>query len=64
VGEIDYERTKDGVIVCKDGFTATTISGDDFLALTTQLDADVRVVEVDESSLFCEIVRGSQSPSK
>ena len=64
VGEIDYERTKDGVIVCKDGFTATTISGDDFLALTTQLDADVQVVEVDESSLFCEIVRDSQSPSK
>jgi len=64
VGEIDYEKTTDGVIVCKDGFTATTMSSDHFLALTAQLDADVRIVEVDESSLFCEIVRGSQSPSK
>jgi 2-polyprenyl-6-hydroxyphenyl methylase/3-demethylubiquinone-9 3-methyltransferase len=26
LGEIDYEKTKDGVIVCKDGFTATTVS--------------------------------------
>jgi 2-polyprenyl-6-hydroxyphenyl methylase/3-demethylubiquinone-9 3-methyltransferase len=64
VGEIDYEKTTDGVIVCKDGFTATTVSRDHYLALTAQLDADVRIVEVDESSLFCEIVRGSQSPSK
>jgi SAM-dependent methyltransferase len=64
VGEIDYEKTTDGVIVCKDGFTATTVSRDHFLALTAQLDADVRIVEVDGSSLFCEIVRGSQSPSK
>ncbi len=64
VGEIDYEKTSDGVIVCKDGFTATTVSSDHFLALTAQLDADIRIVEVDGSSLFCEIVRDSQSPSK
>ena len=64
VGEIDYEKTTDGVIICRDGFTATTVSSDDFLALTAQLDAEVRIVEVDESSLFCEIVRGSQSPSE
>ena len=64
VGEIDYEKTRNGVIVCKDGFTATTVSTDDFLALTSQVDAEVRIVEVDESSLFCEIVRGSQGPSK
>ena len=56
LGEIDYEKTKDGVIVCKDGFTATTVRGKDFLALTTHLNVDVRIVEVDESSLFCEIV--------
>jgi 2-polyprenyl-6-hydroxyphenyl methylase/3-demethylubiquinone-9 3-methyltransferase len=55
LGEIDYENTKDGVIVCKDGFTATTVRGEDFLSLTTPLNASVRIVEVDESSLFCEI---------
>lgn len=55
LGEIDYENTKDGVIVCKDGFTATTVRGEDFLSLTARLNASVRIVEVDESSLFCEI---------
>ena len=56
LGEIDYDRTKDGVIVCRDGFTATTVDANDFRALTAGLNADVRIVEVDESSLFCEIM--------
>jgi len=55
LGEIDYDKTGDGVIVCKDGFTATTVRPSTFLALTQGLDAEVRLVEVDESSLFCEI---------
>jgi SAM-dependent methyltransferase len=59
IGEIDYAKTKDGVIVCKDGFTATTVRSEDFIALTTHLNVDVRIVEVDESSLFCEIKRSS-----
>jgi len=57
VGEIDYEKTEDGVIVCKDGFTATTVRGKDFLQLTANLNVDVRIVDVDESSVFCEILR-------
>jgi 2-polyprenyl-6-hydroxyphenyl methylase/3-demethylubiquinone-9 3-methyltransferase len=56
LGEIDHGKTERGVIVCKDGFTATTVSPDEFRALTQDLDADVRLVEVDQSSLFCEIV--------
>jgi len=56
LGEIDYEKTKDGVIACKDGFTATTVSPDEFSKLTKEINAGVRVVEVDGSSLFCEIV--------
>ena len=56
LGEIDEERTGDGVIVCKDGFTATTVSADEFRYLTQGLEAEVRLEEVDESSLFCEIV--------
>ena len=55
LGEIDDERTGDGVIVCKDGFTATTVRPGKFLALTSGLDLEVRFVEVDESSLFCEM---------
>ncbi len=55
VGEIDLEKTGNGVIVCTDGFTATTVRPDRFQLLTQQLDVDTRIVEVDESSLFCEI---------
>jgi hypothetical protein len=56
IGEIDYEKTNGGVMVCKDGFTAATVRGKDFLALTARLNVDVQMVEVDESSVFCEIV--------
>jgi len=54
LGEIDYSKTGDGVIVCKDGFTATAISPEEFKNLTSGK-GDTRIVEVDESSLFCEI---------
>ncbi len=56
LGEIDYEKTKEGIIVCKDGFTATTVGSQDFSRLTHDLIGDVQITEVDESSLFCEIV--------
>jgi SAM-dependent methyltransferase len=59
LGEIDYHETGDGVIVCRDGFTATTVGPDEFMSLTRDLGADVRLVEVDESSLFCEITHQS-----
>jgi len=55
LGEIDNERTGEGVIVCKDGFTATTLRPGDFLALTSGLNLKAQIVEVDESSLFCEL---------
>jgi 2-polyprenyl-6-hydroxyphenyl methylase/3-demethylubiquinone-9 3-methyltransferase len=55
LGEIDYKRTGEAVIVCKDGFTATTVSPQDFRALTRDLDAETNLIEVDHSSLFCEI---------
>ena len=55
LGEIDEEKTGDGVIVCKDGFTATTIGPAEFRALAEELDVDCRITEVDNSSLFCEI---------
>ena len=55
LGEIDDEKTGDGVIVCKDGFRATTLTAEQFLALTSRLNLRAEIVEVDESSLFCEI---------
>ncbi len=56
LGEIDEEKVKEGVIETSDGFKATTIRPGDFRFLTSGLDAEVRIVEVDESSIFCEIV--------
>jgi ubiquinone/menaquinone biosynthesis C-methylase UbiE len=56
LGEIDEERTGNGVIICKDGFRANTVSFDEFLSLTADIDAEVNIIEVDESSLFCEII--------
>ena len=55
LGEIDYKKTKNGVIVCKDGFTATTLKPKQFLSLVSGLDVEAKVVEVDESSAFCEM---------
>jgi SAM-dependent methyltransferase len=55
LGEIDYEKTGNGVIVCKDGFTARTVSPEEFGRLTGSLGGGVRVSEVDDSSVFCEI---------
>ena len=57
LGEIDYEKTGNGLIVCKDGFKATTVSADAFLALSSDHDLEVKIKEVDESSLFCEITK-------
>ncbi len=56
LGEIDYERTGDGLVACRDGFTATTFGAEDFRAVAASLGLKARVEQVDGSSLFCEIV--------
>jgi 2-polyprenyl-6-hydroxyphenyl methylase/3-demethylubiquinone-9 3-methyltransferase len=55
LGEIDEEATRDGVIVCKDGFRATTVGVERFRSLTAGLAESVEIFEVDGSSLICEI---------
>jgi len=55
IGEIDYDATGDGVIVCKDGFRANTVGPDDFISLTSYFDIVPKITEVDGSSVFCEI---------
>jgi ubiquinone/menaquinone biosynthesis C-methylase UbiE len=56
LGEIDYQATGDGVIVCKDGFKATTIRPKDFTSLTASLHISPIATEVDGSSIFYEII--------
>jgi len=55
IGEIDEAATGDGVIVCKDGFSATTVTVEEFTSLTRSCGYESRIQEVDQSSLFCVI---------
>lgn len=52
LGEIDSGKTKNGVIVCTDGFTATTFSWDDLNKLGQAVSRLYRIQEVDDSSIF------------
>jgi 2-polyprenyl-6-hydroxyphenyl methylase/3-demethylubiquinone-9 3-methyltransferase len=56
IGDIDYGLTGDGVIVSKDGFRATTVDSQGFMSLTAGLGLVPNIIEIDGSSLFCEIV--------
>ncbi len=57
LGEIDFALTGNGVIVCKDGFTATTFSVEDFQMLIGKMKLKAYIIEIDESSIFCIIER-------
>ena len=55
IGEIDCSSTGNGVIACKDGFRATTMDAKAFRSLAAVLGLVPKMIEVDGSSLFCEI---------
>ncbi len=56
VGEIDEEKTGNGVIVCKDGFTATTVRPPEFMKYIEGIQVKVHIEEVDQSSIFYDII--------
>ena len=56
IGEIDLTKTRNGIIVTKDGFKATTIRPLEFLSLTSELDINLKIEEIDNSSIFYEIL--------
>jgi hypothetical protein len=56
IGEIDYQATANGTIVCRDGFRATTADRATFENLAANLGVIPQITEVDGSSLFCEFV--------
>lgn len=58
IGEVDDGKTRGGVIVCKDGFTAATVGPERFADLARELGVEARIAEVDGSSVFCEMVAG------
>jgi len=55
IGEIDETRSGNGIILCRDGFTATTVSCDEFVTLAAGLGKSISVQTIDGSSVFCEI---------
>jgi 2-polyprenyl-6-hydroxyphenyl methylase/3-demethylubiquinone-9 3-methyltransferase len=55
VGEIDEAATGNGVIVCRDGFSATTVGPEQLAALAHGLGTSTRVEVIAGSSVFCEI---------
>ncbi|GMQ64148.1 class I SAM-dependent methyltransferase [Vallitalea maricola] len=52
IGELDYDKSKDGVIICKDGFKATTHTQKDLEEIGDLSGYDYKIHEVDESSVF------------
>ena len=52
IGEIDRDKTREGVITCRDGFVATTINPEQFRSITKGMPVVIHIEEVDESSLF------------
>jgi len=57
LGEIDAEQTRDGVIVCKDGFRAVTLSLRDMDEVGKASGYAYEITEVDESSIFLIITK-------
>lgn len=57
LGEIDYDKTKDGVIICKDGFRAITHSPEDLREIGEDSRYPYVIDETDESSVFLIITK-------
>jgi SAM-dependent methyltransferase len=56
VGEIDEAATGEGIIVCRDGFRASTVGAEEFSALAADLGRRAEIEVVAASSLFCCLI--------
>ena len=56
VGAIDYERTGNGAIFCKDGFSTGIVSPEAWGSLAASLGVNSTITEIDESSVWFESV--------
>ena len=52
LGELDLDKTKDGVIICKDGFKANTHTPKDLKMIGYLSGYEYQIQEIDESSVF------------
>ena len=56
LNKIDLTATHNGIIVTKDGFKATTIRPIEFTSLTSELPFNLKIEEIDNSSIFYQIL--------
>lgn len=52
IGELDYDATGDGTVVCKDGLRLGVLTPEELLALGSAIALEPEVTEVDGSSVF------------
>ncbi len=57
LGPVDRELSRDGVIVCRDGFRSGSFSREGFMELAVEHGLDACVEEVEESFLVCSFTR-------
>lgn len=57
LGEVDFDKTKDGIIICKDGFKAITHTPEDLKKIGELSGYEYKIREVDESSVFLIIYK-------
>ena len=62
VGELDESQSRDGTIVCKDGFRSFTVPGEEFSALFRGIGESPIIREIDGSSVFAEVVKSGGRP--
>jgi 2-polyprenyl-6-hydroxyphenyl methylase/3-demethylubiquinone-9 3-methyltransferase len=55
IGEIDFNKTGNGYIVCKDGFRAGYMREKGFEEICKYFGFKPHITKIDNSSLFCEI---------
>ena len=60
LGAVDRAASKDGVIVCEDGFRAGRMTPEGFRELCGRASVAGEVVEVDGSSVVCEVRKGAK----
>jgi SAM-dependent methyltransferase len=56
LGPIDYDASRNGVIACTDGFRAGRLAPHELQSICTRIGVQSTICEVDESSVFCQII--------
>lgn len=57
LGPVDREASRDGTIVCGDGFRAGRFTAEDWRSLCSTLGVEPAIREIDGSSVFCETIK-------